>query len=335
MTTTPVLLPDCVALVSRTDLASDTCVAPVLEEPSRLVRERLTVVRQVGDIFNMSSKKSDTMANKSDIDAILARRHDNGADYWGTPDGRIYVGNPFSTISSLGMLYELGVPKSHEAVQGGLDLILNACREDGRIRVAPKAPMYPCYTAEAARMLCRFGLNRNVAVGRTVSYLLENTHETGGWRCSFTRFGRGPETLYANPGATLNALDVLRWNPKHRGGSEVVDRAVESLLEHWETREPLGPCHWGIGSLFMQIEYPFLRYNLFFYIYVLSFFERAHNDSRFNAALGALETKLVNGKVVVENPHRRLKGLSFCKRGEPSKLATARYREIRRNIRSE
>jgi hypothetical protein len=46
---------------------------------------------------------------QSDIDSILARRNDNGADFWATPDGRIYVGNPYSTIASLCMLHELGV----------------------------------------------------------------------------------------------------------------------------------------------------------------------------------------------------------------------------------
>jgi len=95
---------------------------------------------------------------ESDIKTILSHRHDNGGDYWATYDDRIYKGNPFSTIASLGMLYELGVDSSHEAVQGGLHLILKAIREDGRIRVAPNARLYPCYTAEAARMLCRFGL---------------------------------------------------------------------------------------------------------------------------------------------------------------------------------
>ncbi len=150
------------------------------------------------------------VADQSDVDAILARRYDNGGDYWGTADGRIYVGNPFSTISSLGMLYELGVGKTHEGIQGGMNLILNAWREDGRIRIAPGAPMYPCYTAESARTLCRFGMKANVVVKRTVSYLLENAHELGGWRCNFTKFGRGPETECANPGATLYALDVLR-----------------------------------------------------------------------------------------------------------------------------
>ena len=273
------------------------------------------------------------VTHKSDIEAILARRHDNGADNWGTPDGRIYVGNPFSTISSLGMLYELGVGESHEAVKGGLRLILNAAQGDGRIRVAPKGPMYPCYTSEAARMFCRFNVNTNNAVKRTFSYLIENTHDSGGWRCNFTKFGRGPETVCANPGATLYALDVLRWSPKFRNGVEIVDRAVCFLLDHWNTRKPIGPCHWGIGSQFLQIEFPFIRYNLFFYVYVLSFFERACKDSRFKAALDALESKLDgDGQVVVEKSHRGLKGLQFCAKGLPSTQATLRYHEIQENI---
>ena len=86
---------------------------------------------------------------QADIDTILGHRHDNGADHWATPDGRIYVGNPYSTIASLCMLNELGVEQDHEAVAGGVTAIINASRLDGRIRVAPKAPLYPCYTAEA------------------------------------------------------------------------------------------------------------------------------------------------------------------------------------------
>jgi len=30
-----------------------------------------------------------------DVDAVLARRHDNGADYWASADGRLGVGDPF------------------------------------------------------------------------------------------------------------------------------------------------------------------------------------------------------------------------------------------------
>ena len=208
--------------------------------------------------------------------------------------------------------------------------------EDARLpappsRLAPKAPLYPCYTAEAARILCRFG--RVDAVDATRAYLLEDTHETGGWRCSFTRFGRGPETECGSPGATLYALDILRFYPELRDGVTTVDRAVEALLGHWEVREPIGPCHHGIGSLFLQVEFPFIRYNLFYWVYILSFYTRAIADRRFREALEALEERLdEDGRVVVERPHRALKGLRFCAGGEPSDVATSRYREIAANV---
>lgn len=267
-----------------------------------------------------------------DIDAILAERHHNQGDFWATPDGRIYVGNPFSTLSSLAMLHELGVTSSHEAVRGGLDLVLEAWRDDGRIRLAPKAPLYPCYTAEAARVLCRYGYADDPRLLATATYFLENAHDSGGWRCNFTRFGRGPETRFANPGATLFVLDVLRF-AGHPGADDVVDAAVESLLAHWETRAPCGPCHYGIGSRFMQVEYPFLRYNLFYYVYVLSFYAQARNDERFRSAADVLAAKLdADGRIIVEAPHRGLKGLTFCQRGSASAPATGRYREILANL---
>ena len=270
---------------------------------------------------------------EQDVKTILSRRYDNGADFWAAADGRIYVGNPYSTLACLGMLHELGVGSDHEAVRGGLALILNACRGDGRIRLGSKTPLYPCYTAEAARILCRFGLTEHNAIQRTVAYLIENIHESGGWRCNFTRFGRGPETEYANPGATLYALDVLRFFPRYLDGVEVVDKAVSFLLDHWEIRRPIGPCHWGIGKLFMQVEYPFWRYNLFFYVYVLSFFKRARRDARFEAAFSVLDSKLSAKKeMIVERPHRGLKDLNFCAQGRPSKTATDRYNEIQRNL---
>ena len=273
-----------------------------------------------------------TNAYRTDIEAILAKRHHNGGDFWATTDGRIYVGSPFSTVSSLGMLHELGVTHSHEAVRGGLDLVLGAWREDGRIRLAPSAPLYPCYTAEAARVLCRYGYANDHRLQLTAAYFLEDEHEAGGWRCSFTKFGHGPETRCANPGATLFVLDVLRLTG-HVDAGDVVDHAVESLLAHWETRVPCGPCHYGIGSRFMQVEYPFLRYNLFYYVYVLSFYQMARDDARFCAAADALASKLHSrGQLIVEAPHRALKELAFCRRGEPSELASVRYSEILANV---
>ena len=213
----------------------------------------------------------------ADLDQVLATRHDNGADYWATPDGRIGVGGPFSTLESLLILSELGVPKSHEAVKGAGKLVLDACGQDGRVRVAPRVSIYPCHTAIASAALCRNGYARDKRVKTMLEHLLSNRFEDGGWRCNKFSGGRGPETDYSNPGVTLFGLDAFRCAGINEGDRDL-DRAVETLLDHWTVRVPTGPCHFGIGTLFMQVEYPFLRYNLFYYTYVLSFYPKARKD---------------------------------------------------------
>ena len=264
----------------------------------------------------------------SDVEFVLARRHDNGADFWASADGRLAVGEPFSTLTSLLVLHELKVARTHEAVRGALQLIRGAQRDDGRYRLAPSGALYPCATAAAARVLCRFAQARDHRLQQTLVHLLETQHDDGGWRCNKFPYGRGPETEFSNPGVTLSVLDVFRFTDQVNKNPDL-DRAVDSLLDHWVVRRPMGPCHFGIGTLFLQVEFPFLRYNLFNYVYVLSFYDRAKDDPRYLEALRVLESKLdARGRVVVERPNRRLAGLSFCAAGRPSDLATARYHEI-------
>lgn len=263
---------------------------------------------------------------ESDIDAIVARRYDNGGDLWATEDKRIYKGAPFSTIESVLMLAELE-PDSSDILKQAGELMLSLWRKDGRFQIAPKSVIYPCHTANVARALCRLGYSEDSRIRKTFDHLLDIQHEDGGWRCNSYKYGRGIETTFSNPGTTLAALDVFRFSA-FLNNDERLDKAVESLLEHWVTRKPIGPCHYGIGSLFMKVEYPFFRYNLFFYVYVLSFYEKARKDTRFIDALNVLKSKTSDGKIIVENPNAKLANYTFCKKGEPSELATLRYLEI-------
>lgn len=268
---------------------------------------------------------------QSDVEAILARRHDNGGDLWATADGRLGVGSPFSTLECALMLSEIGVDTSDSILKQTAELIMSSWREDGRFRISSKGAIYPCHTAGTTRILCRLGYASDSRLKKTFDHLLEIQHGDGGWRCNTYKFGRGPETAFSNPGPTLDALGAFRFTPFLNRDTHL-DKAVEFLLDHWVTRKPLGPCHFGIGSRFMKVEFPFFRYNLFSYVYVLSFYDRAKKDPRFLEALGTLESKLVDGSVVIENLNRKLEGFRFCKRGEPSELATARYRELLKNI---
>ncbi len=82
----------------------------------------------------------------------------------------------------------------------------------------------------------------------------------------------------------------------------------------------------------MQVGFPFENYNLFQYVHVLSFYNRAKADASFREAFAALNAKLVDGQIVVERVVPKLAQLSFCKKGEVSELATKRYGEILSNL---
>lgn len=266
-----------------------------------------------------------------DIAYILARSGDNGAAFWATPDGNLIKGGPFSTLEAAYTLTELGLSAEHPALAIAVALIWQAQRADGRFALVPKSSIFPCQTIHAAKMLCALGFAQDGRLTPTLTHLLETQYPDGGWRCNKFFFGHGPETEASNPGPTLTALDVFRQTP-YCNADERLDRTVEFLLSHWTTRAPLGPCHYGIGTLFHQVSFPFLSYNLLYYVYVLSFYNAAKRDPRFLDALSVLQSKLKDGQVVVERPHAKLAQLSFCKKGEPSELATEKYKIIMRNL---
>ena len=63
---------------------------------------------------------------QDDVDTILKKRHDNGADFWATADGRWGVGSPFSTFDCGLMLTELGMGRTEAVMKGIADRILAA-----------------------------------------------------------------------------------------------------------------------------------------------------------------------------------------------------------------
>ena len=70
----------------------------------------------------------------SDIEEILLHRHDNGGDYWATPDKRLLKGAPFTTIESPLYLLELGVSADDPIMKETANLILVHGKRMGVLR---------------------------------------------------------------------------------------------------------------------------------------------------------------------------------------------------------
>lgn len=268
--------------------------------------------------------------NETDIQTILNHRYDQGWDYWTTEDRRLGKGAPFSCLESAEYLLELGMDPQEAILQKVAELLWESWREPGEFKLYPKGAVFPCQTILAATLLVRLGHGNDPRMKQTLEHLLATRHEDGGWWCKKFYFGKGPETEVSNPLPTLNALELLRQ--KSFVEESVLDDAVEFLLRHWETKTPIGPCHYGIGSLFMQVEYPFRGYGLFYYLYVLSFYQKARQDSRFKEAFAALQEKTIDEQIVVERVVPKLRKLTFCQKDQVSVLATKRYQEILANL---
>ena len=209
----------------------------------------------------------------NDIDIILSHRHDLGADYWTTPDKRLNKGSPFSIIDSAHMLLELGMEPGHPILLAVAELVFSVWRPDGRFKLSPSGGILPCHTAYAVNLLCRMGYVKDERIQATLRHFLDTPYDDGGWRCNKFSYGRGPETEFSNPLPTLLVLDAFRFSG-YLNNEPALDKAVEFLLMHWTVRTPIGPCQYGMGTRFMQVEYPLWHYNLFQYVFVL-----AHSSS--------------------------------------------------------
>ena len=265
-----------------------------------------------------------------DVEIIKSHRYDNGADCFATADKKLLKGAPFTTLESVLYLLELGVPPDDELLKKAAQLIFSTWRKDGRFKIAPSGGIYPCHTALAANVLCRLGFASDERIFKTFLYFIETQQKDGGWICKKYSFGHGEETQYSTPYTTLVVLDAFRFSQFY--GERFLDKAVDFLLQHWRIQKPISPCHYGIGSRFRQVEYPFRGYNVFYYLYVLSYYKSARTDERFIEALNCLKEQSINGQIIVRRVVPKLSKLAFCKKGEISLLATKRYQEILKNV---
>lgn len=268
---------------------------------------------------------------KNDIAFIMARKHVNGADLWAGEDNNIGKGSPFSTKDVSLILIELGFTRRDAVIKDLAELIFEHQQPDGRFRISKSGAIYPCHTIGCLRVLCYLGYAKDKRLKKTFEHLLATQENDGGWKCNKFSFGRGPETNHSNPGPTLEALDAFRFIDKSEINQQI-NKAVEFLLWHWKHKLPIGPCLFGIGTLFNKTEFPFFRYNLFYYTFVLSHYNKATGDRRFRQAYKLLESNLQDGQMVVANPNRQLAKMDFCFKERPSHLATKRFNEIKNNL---
>ncbi len=267
------------------------------------------------------------------ITKILQRQNDNGGPFWSREDGNIHAPLGYSTIDTLSVLGELGYSMNdHVQIARAVDFLFAYQSPEGCFKYAPSSSKLPCLTAHIVTGLGKLGLINDLRTEKSYRWMLDIQCNDGGWRCQTVKLGKSPLTDASNPGTTLYVLDAFRFRNNSASDLKRLNKGVDFLLQHWDIRQPIGPCKFGIGTTFMKIEYPFLRYNLFYYVYVLSFYKTAKKDKRFLEAYHTLREKIINDQLIPENPHKAWAEFDFAKKGQVSEIGTKRWLEIKSNI---
>jgi hypothetical protein len=265
---------------------------------------------------------------QNEIERIFATTAHNGGDYWSRKDGNIHAPAGYSTIDVLGTLGSLEAKaEDYPLIREAIEFVLSYRQPDGAFRYAPNSSKLPCITASVLAAFGRLGY-RESSLEACYANLLESQSADGGWRCSTVKLGKSPETDASNPGTTLYVLDAFRYRENSAPERKALDRGVAFLLNHWDSRIPLGPCAFGMGSIFMKTEFPMLRYNLLYYCHVLSKYAAARGDRRYLAAVKLLREKKRDGLLLNENPHKAWREFSFARKDEACVPATALVAEL-------
>lgn len=256
----------------------------------------------------------------------------NGDRLWARHDGSIYNPIGASTIDFLNVIGDLHVSSvNNETVENAVQLVIDYYdRKTMQFRYSPKGSKLPCITAKIISILKKLQVVFPF-YEECYQMFFETQRPDGGWRCATVKIGKSPETDASNPGTTLYVLDALRHRGNNADELVAINKAVDFLLDHWITKKPLGPCEFGIGSTFMKTEYPFYRYNVFYYAYVLSFYERARQDERFVGVLNVLGSKETRTGVLIENPHKYWSRILFDQTKE-CPLSNGKYQELSKNV---
>ncbi len=159
---------------------------------------------------------------KPEIDALIARQHENGGPFWSRSDGNIHSPAGFSTIDVMHTIGLLGgtagdIPIVSDAV-GFLETYQN---NDGSFSYGKRKSKLPCVTANVLSVFGRLGVSQTDAADAAYAWLFPRQAADDGWRCATVKQGKSQEADASNPGTTMWVLDACcsgkttRKRPQH------------------------------------------------------------------------------------------------------------------------
>jgi hypothetical protein len=251
---------------------------------------------------------------------------------------------PFHKLS---FLADLGLNVSDPPVRRIVEKVMKHQSTQGPFQLPTNVPVHfggsgkdewawaLCDAPVILASLLRMGMGGDARVQGAVDYLIGLIRQNG-WPCAvspelgnFRGPGRKDDPC---PYATLVMLNVLAQIPELRN-SEAAGTGVETLLSLWENSRQEHPYMFFMGTDFRKLKAPLFWYDILHVLDVLSHFQQARLDKRFDQMLKTVEARADDeGHYMPESIWTAWKEWDFGQKKIPSRGLTFYVQRIERRV---
>lgn len=238
----------------------------------------------------------------------------------------------------ISFLAEIGLSSKTEDIRKICEKVLANISEEGIIESYINVPIHfgGSGKGEWTWMLCdapmlvfalqKMGYAEDERVVNSLNTLVNMVFENG-WHCSVSKhFGkfRGPGRKDDPcPYTNLIMLKAIASSANPAKYKKEANIGINTLLNLWSLRKETHPYLFYMGNDFCKLKFPFVWYDILHITYVLSHFDEAIKDSRFQEMLSILLKKSNNeGKYTPESVWQFWKEWDFGQKKLPSPTLT-------------
>lgn len=171
--------------------------------------------------------------------------------------------------------------------------------------------------------LVKMGCANDERIKKYIELIIANIRLDGGWHCAKSRsIGQRLEDTDSCPMSNMNVLMLLSQFEQYPNSS-MFNGAIDLLLHHWQVKdEPWRPYGFGIGTDFLKLKYPAVKYGILRVVDTLSYYPYAVQSETFQEMLHYIKEKAIDGKYTPESIAKAYQDFDFGQKKEPSRWLT-------------
>jgi hypothetical protein len=242
--------------------------------------------------------------------------------------GKVHYTATGKAYWDLFFLADIGLSLKDTGLENLAEEIFRFQSREGTFTIPPNVQdNYYCMSAILISSLARMGYRDDPRVAKYIRAVMNSVCYDGGWHCYDD--GSGRVEIESCPMDNLNILMLLGQYQTYRQ-EEVLNKAIDLLLKHWEQKANLHG--FGVGKRFGSLQYPAVKYGILRVLDVLSLFPYAVKSRAFQDMLEFVHHKAIEGRYNVEMADAVYVEFDFGRLGEPSRWITFLVNRIDKRV---